>query len=94
MEPIILITTYPNKSRALRYFIVEMLKKWFATSVDRLNYAKSYTIKDSQIDRQEQKILIIKTSLEKKESLEKFIKSKLPEQNITMFYIDSQNIIL
>lgn len=92
MKSIILITTYTNKSRALRYFIVEILKKWLAQSVDRINYVKSYTIQDWKIQKQDIKILIIKTTSDKKESLEKFLKAKNPMQDIQIIEWNLENL--
>jgi len=92
MEPTILITTYTNKSRALRYFIVEMLKKWLAKSVDRINYVKSYYIQDGEIKKEDVKILIIKTTSDKKEILEKFIKAKNIAPIPQIFYIKPEEI--
>jgi len=54
-----IILTYPNDGRKLRYFINALLKSKAATQIKRLNYVKSYTLQDNKIHKEEEKILLI-----------------------------------
>lgn len=75
---LILITTYPNNSRQLKHLIIAILKQWLAKCINRINYAKSYYLWEWELKREEEKILIIKTTEDKKEKLEAFIKKNHP----------------
>jgi len=74
----ILITTYPNKPRQLKKFIMAILKQGLAKCINRVNYVKSYYIWEGKIVKDEEKLLIIKTSDDKKQALQDWIKKNHP----------------
>lgn len=88
----ILITTYPNKPRQLKKFIMAILKQWLAKCVNRINYVKSYYIWQGKIIKDEEKILIIKTSVEKKEKLQTWIEKNHPYQVPEIVWIKSNEV--
>lgn len=71
-------TTYPNKPRDLKRFILGMIKSWLASCVQRIQYVKSYYLWEWQLKQEEEKILLIKTSEEKKEKLIAYIEKQHP----------------
>lgn len=50
-----------------------VLKKWLASCIQRINNVKSYYVWEGRIAKTEEKILLIKTTNEKKDALTKFI---------------------
>ncbi len=83
----ILLTTYPNKPRELKKFIIAILKQWLAKCINRVNYVKSYYIWEWKIVKDEEKLLVIKTSEDKKEKLEKRIKKNHPYEVPELIWI-------
>ena len=75
---IIIKTTYPNKPRQLRNFMMSILGKKLAVCINRLNYVKSYYIWEGKIQKSEEKILLIKTREDKKDALIKHIEKNHP----------------
>ena len=65
--------SYPNDWRQLKRFITAILKKQLAACIQRINYMKSYYIREWELKRSEEKLLIIKTTANKKEALSQFI---------------------
>lgn len=57
----LVITSFPNDGRKLRYFIMALLKSGLVACIQRLNYAKSYYFREGELKREEEKILLIKT---------------------------------
>ena len=70
---IIVQTTYPNDGRNLRRFMTAVLKKKLATCIQRINNVKSYYGWEWKIAKTEEKILLIKTTQDKKDALMNFI---------------------
>ena len=80
-----LIASYPNNPRKLKKLIIAILKQNLATSIKRLNYIKNYYLdKNWQVKKEEIKILIIQTSEEKTEELNKFLNKNWFE---VLFYV-------
>lgn len=92
MEGIILMTTYPNKPRELKKFIMAILGKWLAKCINKINYVKSFYMREWKIKKDEEKILIIKTSVQNQDKLEKFIKTSHPYTTPEIIYIKPQAI--
>ena len=80
-----LIASYSNNPRKLKKLIIAILKQNLATSIKRLNYIKNYCLdKNWQIKKEEIKILIIQTSEDKAEELNKFLNKNWFE---VLFYV-------
>lgn len=72
------MTTYPNNWRLLKRLIIQLLKQKLAACIQRVNYVKSYYIREGQIKQDDEKLLIIKTSESKKEQLIAALKKNHP----------------
>ena len=75
---IIVMTTYPNKGRELTRLIKAILGKGLAKCIQRINYMKSYYIREWEIKKDEEKLLLIKTTASKQDALLKFLKQMHP----------------
>lgn len=78
MSVALLMMTYPNDGRKLQRLITGILKQWLAKCINRINYTKSYYIREGKLRRDEEKLLLIKTTDDKKEQLITFIKKQHP----------------
>lgn len=78
MSAIIVITTYPNNWRNLKRLIIQLLKQKLAACIQRVNYVKSYYLREGKIKQDEEKLLLIKTSSDKKEQLIATLKKNHP----------------
>lgn len=58
--------TYKWTARELRKIILSILKSWVADNVKRLNYIQSYSSKEKEIKKIEEKILLIHTKEQNK----------------------------
>lgn len=65
----ILMVTSSQTGRQLSRSLIGLLKQWVATSLQRINYVKQYTLVAGKIQRQEQKIVFITTTEDKKDKL-------------------------
>lgn len=92
MEPIIVITNYPNKPRELKKLIIIILKKWLAKCINRINYMKSYYLLEGKIQIDEEKMVMIKTTVEKKEALIAFIKANHPYKTPLIYTLKPQEV--
>jgi hypothetical protein len=63
------MVTSSQTGRQLSRSLIWLLKQWVATSLQRINYVKQYTLVAGKIQRQEQKIVFITTTEDKKEKL-------------------------
>lgn len=75
---LLLLMTYPNDGRKLQRLIIALLKQWLAKCINRVNYVKSYYLREGKLKREEEKIVLIKTTDDKKEKLIEFIKKQHP----------------
>lgn len=57
----LIITTFPNDGRKLKYFIMALLKSGLVACINRINYAKSYYFSEGALKQEEEKILLLKT---------------------------------
>lgn len=89
---LILITTYPNNSRQLKWFILWLINSWFAKCVNRINYVKSYYIFEWKNQKEEEKLLIIKFPEENKEKIENYFKKNHPYKIPEMIYIKPDQV--
>ncbi len=74
----IVMTTYPNEGRNLKRLIVAILKQNFWACVQRINYVKAYYVREGEIKKTEEKLLLIKTTSAKQEKLIEFLKKNHP----------------
>ena len=79
MSSLLLMFHYPNDGRKLQRLIIALLKQGLATSINRLNYVKKYTLVAGKLHREEEKILLIKTDEDKKERLLTFLQKQHPD---------------
>ncbi|MEI7477728.1 MAG: divalent-cation tolerance protein CutA [bacterium] len=73
-----ILTTYPNKPRDLKRFILGMVKSKLAACVQRIQYVKSYYIWEDKFEQNEEKILIIKGDDKNKEKIIQYIQKNHP----------------
>lgn len=92
MNAAILMMTYPNDGRKLQRLIIAILKQWLAKRINRLNYVKSYYIREGKLKRDEEKILLIKTTEDKKEKLIAFIKKQHPYQVPELIWLQPESV--
>ncbi|MBP7848478.1 divalent-cation tolerance protein CutA [Patescibacteria group bacterium] len=74
----IVMTTYPNEGRHLKRLIVAILKQNLGACVQRINYVKAYYVREGEIKKTEEKILLIKTTADKQAKLIEFLKKQHP----------------
>lgn len=78
-EPMyVLLTTYPNKPRDLKRFIIGLVKGGMAACVQKINYVKSFYMREGQLKQEEEKILLIKCLKENKEKIENYVTKNHP----------------
>lgn len=78
----ILITSYPNEGRKLRSFLTALLKKKLIISAKVLNYAKSYTLVEGKVQKEEQKLVLLSFPESKEEALFSLIQQLHPHNNL------------
>ena len=78
MSAIIIMTSYPNDGRKLKRLILAILKQNLAKCIQRINYMKSYYIREGKLKKEEEKLLLIKTTEDKKEKCIAFLKKMHP----------------
>ncbi|MDD3646527.1 MAG: divalent-cation tolerance protein CutA [Candidatus Gracilibacteria bacterium] len=72
------MTTYPNKPKELRNFVMRILGSKLAMCVNQINYVKSYYWWEGKITHGQEKILLIKTSDENAGKLKIFLEKNHP----------------
>ncbi len=78
MEARIVLVSYPNDGRRLKRLILWLLKSGAAKCVQRINYLKSYYIREGQIKQDNEKLLIIKTTVDNLDKLTAMITKDYP----------------
>lgn len=76
MQSTLLIMTYSNNSRHLKKIITELLYKWIAQNIHKINYSKSYKIVNWKLEIQEEKIILVQTSNNNYAKLIQILKEK------------------
>jgi len=92
MSAAILMMTYPNDGRKLQRLIIAILKQWLAKCVNRINYVKSYYLREGKLKRDEEKLLLIKTTQDKKEKLIAFIKKQHPYDTPELIWLQPEEV--
>lgn len=91
-DGIIVTVSYPNQPRKCKHFITALLKKWVAKCVQRHNYVKSYYIREDKIKKEEEKILVIKSTQGKQEQLIGFIKKLHPYDTPEIIVVNPSHV--
>ncbi len=68
---------YRWTSRELRKVIFSILKSWIATNVKKFNYIQNYSFKENNIEKTDEKILLIYT--ENQDNLLNFLSKNFPQ---------------
>jgi len=89
---LIAMTTFPNDGRKLKNLIQGLLKSWIAACINRINYVKSYYIREDKMMREEEKILLIKFPADKKKELTAFIKKNHPDKIPSLIFIKPDDV--
>ena len=84
---LVAITTFPNDWRKLKQLVQWLIKSWIAACIQRINYVKSYYMREWKLKKEEEKILIIKFPKINKEALTQFIKKNQPYQLPELMFI-------
>lgn len=74
----LLVISYPNKPRELKRFILGLVKGGMAACVQKINYVKSYYMREGEMKQEEEKILLIKCLKEQKEKIEDYVAKNHP----------------
>lgn len=74
----IVTVAYPNDGRMLKRLIIAILKQNLATCIQRMNYMKSYYIRQWELVRREEKLLMMKTTSDRVEKLVNFVQKQHP----------------
>lgn len=88
----LLLTSYPNKWRDLKRFIDWLIKWGLVGCVQKINYVKSYSIQDGAVKKEEEKILLIKTSEENKQKIEAYFEKNHPSKIYEMTWISPHEV--
>lgn len=86
------MTSYPNKPRELKKFILWLVKSSIVKCVQRINYVKSYYIRDHNLQQTQEKILILKFDDHQKQKVESYIHKNHPYQTPEMVYLHPHDV--
>ena len=71
------IFTYKWNSRELRKIIATILKSWTTKNIKKVNYVQNYSTKEKNIEKSEEKILLIYS--ENQDKLLEFLSKNFPQ---------------
>jgi periplasmic divalent cation tolerance protein len=92
-SPLLLaLVSYPNNGKALKWFVMWMVKSKLAVCVQRINYAKSYYMREWEYKRSEEKILLIKCLWSKKDALQKYIEKNHPSNVPEIIFLNTLEV--
>lgn len=89
---LIAMTTFPNDGRKLKNLIQWLLRSWIAACINRINYVKSYYVREWELKKEDEKILLIKFPAEKKKDLIAFIKKNHPNKLPELLFIKPEDV--
>lgn len=89
---LIAMTTYPNDGRKLKQLIQGLIKSGTAACIQRINYVKSYYMREGKLKTEEEKILFIKFPKENKEALTAFIKKNHPYKIPELVFLAPEDV--
>lgn len=86
------LTSYPNDSRKCRYFINGLIKSRMVACVQRINYVKSYYLREWEMKTENEKILLLKLAPENKEKVTTYIHKNHPYKIPEMVRLDPTDV--
>ena len=86
------MTTFPNDGRKLKQLIQWLIKSGIAACINRINYVKSYYMREWQLKKEEEKILLIKFPKENKDQLTSFLKKNHPYQIPELVFLAPEDV--
>lgn len=72
------LISYPNDSRKCRYFINGLIKSGMVACIQRINYVKSYYMREWDMKAENEKILLLKLKDENKEKVTAYVHKNHP----------------
>lgn len=70
--------SYSNDGRKLKKLVQMLVQWWFAAYVQVMNYMHSYYMREGKLTKEQEKLVICKASLDKKDKLIEIIKKNHP----------------
>ncbi|MCF7834858.1 divalent cation tolerance protein CutA [Candidatus Gracilibacteria bacterium] len=89
---LLLLSTFPNDGRKLKSFILGLIKSGMVKCVSRVNYTKSYYMREGELKKEEEKVLIIKLPEENKEKVIGYFKKNHPYKIPEMIWIKPDDV--
>lgn len=89
---LIAMTTFPNDGRKLKQLIQWLVRWGIASCVQRINYVKSYYMREWSFKKEEEKIILIKFPKENKEQLTSFLKKNHPYQIPELVFLQPEDV--
>lgn len=77
-EMIIVMTSFPNKTKILKKLIIWCVRQWLCTCVQQINYMKSFYMWEWELKKEHEKLLLFKWPSKNKEKLISFIQKMHP----------------
>ena len=88
----VLLTTFPNKPRDCKKFILGLIKSNMAACVQRLQYVKSYYMREWVMKQEEEKILLIKADIANKAKIEWYFAKNHPYDIPEMLWLKPEDV--
>lgn len=89
---LVALATFPNDGRKLKSFIQGLVKSWLVACVNRINYVKSYYIREGKFQQEEEKILLIKLPKENKDKFSGFFKKNHPYEVPELIFFEPEDV--
>lgn len=70
--------SYPNDGRKLKKLVQMLVQWWFVACIQVINYMHSYYMREGKLTKEQEKLVVCKTSLDKKDKLIEIIKKNHP----------------
>ena len=70
--------SYSNDGRKLKRLIQMLVQWWFAACVHVINYMHSYYMREGKLKKEQEKLVVCKTTLDKRDKLIEMIKKNHP----------------
>lgn len=89
---LVALTTFPNDGRKLKQFIQWLIRSWIAACINRINYVKSYYMREGVLNQEEEKILLIKLPKNHKEQFLAFCKKNHPYKIPELLFFEPEDV--
>lgn len=89
---LVAISTFPNDGRKLKNFIQALVKSGLVACVNRINYVKSYYIREGKLKKEEEKMLVIKFPKDNKEKFTGFFKKNHPYDVPELIFLNPEDV--